>query len=111
MPGGQPLIPSRGRFRVCVGASHKASMLGNQTHVPCVGVGVCPSAPMPGSHPLPSSGVNHMDPDQSYEDEEDVAPNQTGVSPFLHLIGQGEAPAPFFSHTLRWWPGYRKTSI
>ncbi|MPC64975.1 hypothetical protein E2C01_059098 [Portunus trituberculatus] len=39
-------------------------MLGNQTHVPCVGIGVCPSAPMPGDHPLPRIGVNHMDPDK-----------------------------------------------
>ncbi|MPC50560.1 hypothetical protein E2C01_044389 [Portunus trituberculatus] len=116
-------------------------MLGNQTPVPCLGVGVCLLAPMPGSHPLPSSGVNHMDPDksvpssypffqevsveagrptavpgssglgqclsapmqvghflstdQSYEDEEeDVAPNQVDVSPYLHFIGQGASLPP-----------------
>ncbi|MPC60691.1 hypothetical protein E2C01_054747 [Portunus trituberculatus] len=117
------LLPSQD---VSVGVSHKAPMLGNQTHMPCVGIGVCPSATMPGSHPLPRSGVNHMNPDksedsveagrpsampggsgvgqslsasmpvghplstvESYEDdEEDVPPNQKGVSPFLHLIGQ-----------------------
>ncbi|MPC47797.1 hypothetical protein E2C01_041554 [Portunus trituberculatus] len=59
------LLPSQ---NVSVGVSHKAPMLGNQTHVPFVGVGVCPSDPMPGGHPLPCSGVIHMDPAKSVLD-------------------------------------------
>ncbi|MPC71098.1 hypothetical protein E2C01_065367 [Portunus trituberculatus] len=66
-----------------VGVSHKAPMLGDQTH-PCVRL-----ASMPGSHPLPHNGFGHVDPAGTCEDdEEDVPPNQEGVSPFLHLIGQ-----------------------
>ncbi|MPC58360.1 hypothetical protein E2C01_052362 [Portunus trituberculatus] len=112
MPGGQPIIPSCGlgvsetiprtlgvelgtimsdgllpSQSVSVGASHKASMevsveAGRPTVVPGgSGLGQCLSAPMPVGHPLST--------EQSYEDEEeDVAPNQVGVSPFLHLIGQ-----------------------
>ncbi|MPC64076.1 hypothetical protein E2C01_058186 [Portunus trituberculatus] len=176
MPGGQPIIASCGlgisetiphtlgvelstimsdgllpSQSVSVGASHKAPMLDNQTHVPCVGFGMCPLALMPGSHPLPRSGMNHMDPsksmpssfpifqeyseagrptavpggsgvsqclsapmpvghpvstDQSYEEEE-VTPNQVGVSPFLHLIGQVRdylhlpaSEAPSLSHLM-----------
>lgn len=33
-----------------VGVTHKAAMPGDQTHVPCVGISVCPSSPMPGNH-------------------------------------------------------------
>ncbi|MPC59962.1 hypothetical protein E2C01_053996 [Portunus trituberculatus] len=45
-----------------VGVSHKAPMVGNQNHVSSVEVGVCPSASMPGGHPLPRSGFDHVDP-------------------------------------------------
>ncbi|MPC59060.1 hypothetical protein E2C01_053075 [Portunus trituberculatus] len=45
-----------------VGVSHKAPMLDDQIHVPCVRVGVCLSAPIPGSHPLPRSDLGHVDP-------------------------------------------------
>ncbi|MPC63157.1 hypothetical protein E2C01_057251 [Portunus trituberculatus] len=43
------------------GVSRKATMLGDQTHVPWVGVGVCLLTPMPGGHPLPHSGLDHVD--------------------------------------------------
>ncbi|MPC87047.1 hypothetical protein E2C01_081895 [Portunus trituberculatus] len=94
-----------------VGVSHNAPILGNQTHVPCVGVGA-----MPGSHNLPHSGLGHVDhapvpgssgvgqglsapmpvshplsAARSCEDDEDVPPNQENVSLFLHLIGQVRA--------------------
>ncbi|MPC61008.1 hypothetical protein E2C01_055070 [Portunus trituberculatus] len=60
MSGG--LLPTQ---NMSVGVSHKAPMPGNQTHVPCVAIGVCPSISMPGRHPLPPSGLGHVDPRES----------------------------------------------
>ncbi|MPC89189.1 hypothetical protein E2C01_084124 [Portunus trituberculatus] len=112
MPGGQLIIPSHGLGVVVefghshafsmfdgllptqnmnVGVSHKASMLGNQSHVPCVEVGMYSLAPIPGSHPLPLSGLDHVDPARSCEDDEQDVPASQDVSPVLYLIGQVRA--------------------
>ncbi|MPC66137.1 hypothetical protein E2C01_060283 [Portunus trituberculatus] len=56
------LLPTE---NISVGVSYKAPMPGNQTRVPCVGVGVWYLASMPGGHPLPCSGLGHLDPDES----------------------------------------------
>ncbi|MPC66750.1 hypothetical protein E2C01_060901 [Portunus trituberculatus] len=129
------LLPTE---NMSAGVSHKAPMPDDQTHVPCLGVVVCPLAPMPGGCPLPCSGLDHADPGESVlgslpfilkasveacqpapvpggsgmgqgllapmlvghfistagtceVDEEEVPPNQEGVSPFLHFIGKMRA--------------------
>ncbi|MPC58223.1 hypothetical protein E2C01_052219 [Portunus trituberculatus] len=84
-----------------VGVSHKAPIPGDQTHVPCVGVGVCPSAPMPGGHSLPCSGLGHVDPGESLPgslpliQEASVEAGQLAPVPGGSEVGQGlSAPMP-----------------
>ncbi|MPC47740.1 hypothetical protein E2C01_041496 [Portunus trituberculatus] len=83
------------------GVSHKAPMLGDQTHVPCVGVGICSSAPMLGGHPLLRSGFDHMDPGVSVLgglsliQEASVEAGQPSPVPGGSGVGQGLlAPMP-----------------
>ncbi|MPC76270.1 hypothetical protein E2C01_070677 [Portunus trituberculatus] len=64
MPGSQTPLQD-----VEVGICHTAPMLGGQLIIASCGLGVvvsvCPSAPMSGTHPLPHSGLGHVDPGES----------------------------------------------
>ncbi|MPC48419.1 hypothetical protein E2C01_042192 [Portunus trituberculatus] len=80
---------------------HTAPMPGDQTHVPCIGVGLCLLAPMPGGHLLPRSGLDHMDPGESVPgslpliQEASVEAGQPAPVPGGNEVGQGlSAPMP-----------------